>query len=172
MESMQKKEPSATEKTATDHIVPDTDRGLEDSGYTSIKELLNSLTGDSSDEPRPSREPTAPPKQRQPSSGTERSAPAPGDAHADLEADTIYENVSSAMFPVDRSAAFKDANKLFFLVDAIQMTEDQDPKQTRGHRINLHTAGNQPFIRVEHGAEFADNLHADFFPQTFPTLFP
>jgi hypothetical protein len=32
MESMQREEPSATEKTATDHIVPDTDRGLRGQG--------------------------------------------------------------------------------------------------------------------------------------------
>ncbi|KAJ2891231.1 uncharacterized protein MKZ38_000723 [Zalerion maritima] len=41
MESMQREEPSAMEKTATDHIVPDADRGLEENGFTSIEELLS-----------------------------------------------------------------------------------------------------------------------------------
>uniref|UniRef100_A0A8H7NHJ9 Helitron helicase-like domain-containing protein n=1 Tax=Bionectria ochroleuca TaxID=29856 RepID=A0A8H7NHJ9_BIOOC len=33
------------------------------------------------------------------------------------------------------------------------------------------TAGH-PFILVERGADFADSLHEDFFPRTFPKLFP
>jgi len=77
------------------------------------------------------------------------------------------------MFPIDGPPAFEDTNKLSFLVDAIQTTEeDQDPTQMQRHRIDIQTAENQPFIRVDHGAEFADNLHVDFFPRTFPTLFP
>lgn len=169
MESMQREEPSAMEKSATGHIVPDTDRGLEDRGFTSIENLLASLTGDSIDQPRPSEEPTGPPTRRQPA---EPSAHVLADAHADRAADTVYGNVSSAMFPIGGPAAFEDADKLSFLVDAMQKAEDQDPKQTEEHRIDVQTAGDQPFIRVEQGADFADNLHTDFFPRTFPTLFP
>ncbi|KAI1357186.1 hypothetical protein F5Y08DRAFT_347151, partial [Xylaria arbuscula] len=42
MERMQREEPSTVEKTQTDHIVPDTDRGLEENGFTSIEELIAS----------------------------------------------------------------------------------------------------------------------------------
>lgn len=38
--------------------------------------------------------------------------------------------------------------------------------------MTVHAAGDQPFIRVERGADFAENLHEDFFPRTFPKLFP
>jgi len=34
IEKMQKGEPFTVEKTATDHIVPDTVRGLDDNGFT------------------------------------------------------------------------------------------------------------------------------------------
>ncbi|OBT40059.1 hypothetical protein VE00_09313 [Pseudogymnoascus sp. WSF 3629] len=37
MDSMQRDEPSAAEKTQTDHTVPDTDRGLEENRFTSIE---------------------------------------------------------------------------------------------------------------------------------------
>ncbi|KAJ3516318.1 hypothetical protein NM208_g14859 [Fusarium decemcellulare] len=169
MESMQREEPSAMEKTATDHIVPDTDRGLEARGFTSIEDLLVSLNGDSISQPRLLEESTGSPARRQPA---EPPAHILVDAHADFAADTVYENASSAMFPIGGPAAFEDADKLSFLVDAMQKAEDQEPKQPEEHRIGVQTAAGQPFIRVEHGAEFADNLHADFFPRTFPTLFP
>lgn len=87
IESMQREEPSAMEKTATDHIVPDTDRGLEDRGFTSIEDLLTSLAGNSSDEPERSEQLAGLPAQRQPPGAV--SAPAPRDAHADLATDTM-----------------------------------------------------------------------------------
>ncbi|KAM4058289.1 PIF1 protein [Hirsutella rhossiliensis] len=43
MDRMQRKEPSTVEKTQTDHIVPDTDRGLEENSPRSIDELVNSI---------------------------------------------------------------------------------------------------------------------------------
>ncbi|KAJ4175735.1 hypothetical protein NW767_015614 [Fusarium falciforme] len=51
MDSMQREEPSAAEKTQTDQIVPDTDRGSEENRSTSIEELLNSVHGHSTDDP-------------------------------------------------------------------------------------------------------------------------
>ncbi|RSL75841.1 hypothetical protein CEP52_017822, partial [Fusarium oligoseptatum] len=39
MDSMQREEPSVAEKTQTDHIVPDTDRGLEENRSTTIEEI-------------------------------------------------------------------------------------------------------------------------------------
>ncbi|KJZ74444.1 hypothetical protein HIM_06040 [Hirsutella minnesotensis 3608] len=71
MDSMQRDEPSVAERTQTDHIVPDTDRGLEENRFTSIEEIIATS-----------------------------------------------------------------------------------------------------FILVERGADFADRLHEDFFPRTFPKLFP
>ena len=38
--------------------------------------------------------------------------------------------------------------------------------------LNNGSQQKQPFIRVERGADFADSLHEDFFPRTFPKLFP
>ena len=173
IESMQREEPSAMEKTATDHIVPDTDQGLEDSGFTSIEELLASVASHSRDEPCPSQETTGSLKQRQFPPDTEPSASVLGNPYIGHTSNTIYKKESSAIFPINGPAVFENANKLSFLVNAIHTNRNQNAKQTqKHHRINIHTAGNRPFIRVERGKEFADNLHADFFPRTFPTLFP
>ncbi|KAK5637632.1 hypothetical protein RRF57_013347 [Xylaria bambusicola] len=53
MDRMQKEEPSAVGKTQTDHIVPDTDRGLEESRFASIEELLTSAQTSSTNDPCP-----------------------------------------------------------------------------------------------------------------------
>ncbi|KAM4064311.1 PIF1 protein [Hirsutella rhossiliensis] len=43
MDRMRREEPSTVEKTQTDHIVPDTDRGLQENSFRSIDELVNSI---------------------------------------------------------------------------------------------------------------------------------
>ncbi|EXU94535.1 helitron helicase-like domain protein [Metarhizium robertsii] len=107
------------EKTQTDHIVPGSDRGLEENGFT-----------------------------------------------------TIRETTSSGMFPLDGPAAFAEADKLSFFVDAMKTSQNQGDGEADPCSMQVQTTGNQPFIRIERGADFADNLHEDFFPRTFPTLFP
>ncbi|KAM4061661.1 ATP-dependent DNA helicase PIF1 [Hirsutella rhossiliensis] len=108
MDRMQREEPSTVERTQTDHIVPDTDRGLEENSFRSIDELVSSIDGTFVDESR----------DLDCTLSTEQTRPL-------LEVETICPNY-----------------------------------------------GDQPFVRVERGADFADNLHEDFFPRTFPKLFP
>ncbi|KAM4066710.1 PIF1-like helicase [Hirsutella rhossiliensis] len=52
MDRMQREEPSTVERTQTDHIVPDTDRGLEENSFRSIDELVSSIDGTFVDESR------------------------------------------------------------------------------------------------------------------------
>jgi hypothetical protein len=162
MDMMQREEPSVVEKTQTGHIVPDTDRGLEANRYVSIEELLttSAQTG-SGDDPCPP-------------DGTlsiEQHHPSPPD-DADGDGEVVYGTSSSGMFPLDGPAAFEEADKLTFLADALQTSRSRDADDAEPCAMRLQTTGEQPFIRVERGADFADTLHEDFFPRTFPKLFP
>jgi hypothetical protein len=84
----------------------------------------------------------------------------------------VYEISSSGMFPLDEPATFSEADKLSFLADAMQTDRYRTDESSEPCGIDVETAGEQPFIRVERGSDFADNLHEDFFPRTFPKLFP
>lgn len=75
------------------------------------------------------------------------------------------------MFPLDGPAAFEEFNKLSFLADAIQMSRTQGADEAEPDAIYVQGTGGHPFILVERGADFADSLHEDFFPRTFPKLF-
>ncbi|KAJ3550947.1 hypothetical protein NPX13_g11445 [Xylaria arbuscula] len=172
MERMQREEPSTVEKTQTDHIVPDTDRGLEENGFTSIEELIASVPTESNDDPHTSDRTSMPIERSQPSASAEPSVSVLGAQYTSLDSEAIYATSSSAMFPFDRPAVFDEADKLSFLSDAIQTSRDAHPAGAGEYGIGVKTTGQLPFIRVERGADFADNLHPDFFPRTFPTLFP
>ncbi|KAM4063383.1 ATP-dependent DNA helicase PIF1 [Hirsutella rhossiliensis] len=95
MDRMRREEPSTVEKTQTDHIVPDTDRGLEENNFRSIDELVNSinptLAAESCD-----LDCTLSTEQTQPS-----------------------QTSTSGMFPLDGPAAFADTDKLSFLADIV-----------------------------------------------------
>ncbi|KAG6996878.1 ATP-dependent DNA helicase pfh1 [Fusarium oxysporum f. sp. conglutinans] len=162
MDVMQREEPSVAEKTQTDHIVPDTDRGLEENRFVSIEELLttSAQTG-SGDDPCPP-------------DGTlsiEQHHPLPPD-DADGDEEVVYGTSSSGMFPLDGPAAFEEADKLSFLADALKTSRSRDADDAEPCTMRLQTTGEHPFIRVERGGDFADTLHEDFFPRTFPKLFP
>ncbi|KAJ3568908.1 hypothetical protein NPX13_g6264 [Xylaria arbuscula] len=170
MERMQREEPSAVEKTYTDPIVPTADRGLEENGFTSVEDLLASLRPDPSGD-------TATPTEN---ASTDQFHPLPedpppstlGPETTSRSGDVLYETSTSGMFPLDGPAAFAQVDKLSFLAEAIQTSQIRCDDDAEPSAMMVHTAGDQPFIRVERGADFADNLHEDFFPRTFPKLFP
>lgn len=90
----------------------------------------------------------------------------------DSNGDIIYKTSSSSIFPLDKPAIFSEADKLSFLADAMQIDRSRGNGVPQLCGMNIETMGEQPFIRVERGSDFADNLHEDFFPRTFPKLFP
>ncbi|KAJ6436144.1 c2h2 type zinc finger domain-containing protein [Purpureocillium lavendulum] len=172
MDRMQREEPSTFEKTQTDHIVPDTDRGLAENRLTSIDELLGSMNAPPADEcSHVDSAVNAPPtEQRQPSPLVAETH-VPGPTTTDGDVNTVCETSTSGMFPLDGPAAFAEADKLSFLSNVVNSSQDLAP-DPEPCAIQIQTAGDQPYIRVERGADFADNLHEDFFPRTFPKLFP
>ena len=101
------------------------------------------------------------------------------------EDETIYERDSSGVFNTDSSLRSTDVDQLQFAVDALQATF-KDPSATKNQisedvgttngnrgRINLRTTHTSTqYIHVRHGNEFADMNDLEFWPKTFPTLFP
>ncbi|KAH7118229.1 hypothetical protein B0J13DRAFT_569911 [Dactylonectria estremocensis] len=144
-------------------------KGLEENRFTSIQELLTSAQARSSHDPCP-LEGTLSIEQHHPLPGEPHiSIPDREDANGDGE--VVRETSSSGMFPLDGPAAFEEADKLSFLADAIQTSQSRDVDDAKPCAIHVQATGEQPFIRVERGADFADSLHEDFFPRTFPKLF-
>ncbi|KAM4063878.1 hypothetical protein HRG_012533 [Hirsutella rhossiliensis] len=169
MERMQREDLSAVERTHTDPVVPNIDRGLEENGFTSIEELLTSLRADPSNDTCPSGSNTAAEQPYAFPRDLHMSAPNP--ESADQGGDILYETSTSGVFPLDGPAAFAEVDKLSFLAEAYQTSQIRRGDDAEPSAMMVYTAGDQPFIRVERGADFADNLHEDFFPRTFPKLF-
>jgi hypothetical protein len=156
MERMQREEPSAVEKTHTDPIVPNTDRGLEENGFTTIEELLASVQPDPSDDTSPSGDNVSMEQSRPLPEDLHISAPGPGGV--DRDDHILYEMSTSGMFPLDGPAAFAEVDKLSFVAEAIQTSQTRRGDDAEPSAMMVHAAGDQPFIRVERGADFADNL--------------
>jgi Helitron helicase-like domain at N-terminus len=88
----------------------------------------------------------------------------------DLFSDSIVEEQfdSSGMFPLDQSSSILDQSKIDFITGALDPGSDRN---TLGD-VTVGEVGQRPYVRISHGNRFADTLEKDFFPKTFPTLFP
>ncbi|KAM4058291.1 PIF1-like helicase [Hirsutella rhossiliensis] len=100
MDRMQREEPSTVERTQTDHIVPDTDRGLQENSFRSIDELTRPPPG-------------------------EPATLVPDSAAIGQDVDIVCETSTSGMFPLDGPAAFADTDKLSFLADIVKANPDR-----------------------------------------------
>jgi hypothetical protein len=101
------------------------------------------------------------------------------------EDETIYERDSSGVFDTDGSLRSTDVDQLQFAVHALG-TAIEDSETTNNQtsqnvgttnrtrtRVELRTTHTStPYIHVRHGNEFADMNDLQFWPKTFPTLFP
>ncbi|KAM4056436.1 PIF1-like helicase [Hirsutella rhossiliensis] len=166
---MERNEPSAWEKTRTAHVVPPTERAMDDEGSVEIDQLFALLN------------------QRQETDG-EAEGQGPNEEGADRvgigagpdqNVPAINEVTSSAMFALDGPPGVVDVEKLRFACDAIGEGADESragPRTWVGcSAAGARGRGNdgcEPYIRVSRGDEFADSFETFFFARTFPTLFP
>jgi hypothetical protein len=90
----------------------------------------------------------------------------------DYVGNVVYESSSSGMFPLEVPATLSELDKLSFLANAMRTDSHRAEENSQSCAMNIDNVGEQPFIRVERGSDFADKLHEDFFPRTFPRLFP
>ncbi|KAM4061310.1 ATP-dependent DNA helicase PIF1 [Hirsutella rhossiliensis] len=166
---MERNEPSAWEKTRTAHVVPPSERAMDDEGLVEIDQLFALLN------------------QRQETDG-EAEGQGPNEEGADRvgigagpdqNVEAINEVTSSAMFALDGPPDVVDVEKLRFACDAIDEGADESRAGPRTW-IGSSAAGargrgddsREPYIRVSRGDDFADSFETSFFARTFPTLFP
>ncbi|PVH90925.1 hypothetical protein DM02DRAFT_647465 [Periconia macrospinosa] len=160
---LERNEPSAWEKARTGHVVPRTERGLEDEGPVDIREVLATL-GEGQDVLGEDPDPD-------PADGEDGA----GEARLDSAAVPIHEISSSGMFALDVGPDVADEEKLRYACDALGRDVPWEQTQGRSWAGSAQVRsedGLEPYILVSRGDEYADSFDARFFAKTFPTLFP
>ncbi|KJZ68635.1 hypothetical protein HIM_11974 [Hirsutella minnesotensis 3608] len=166
---MERNEPSAWEKTRTAHVVPPTERAMDDEGSVEIEEILTAL-----------RQGEEPPRCETGRSGEndEDESRVESTTEPDQTINPINEVTSSGMFALDGPPDIADVDKLRFACNAVAEGADDG---NRGPRTRVASAtergrgqvdGVEPYIRVTRGDDFADSFDTSFFAKTFPTLLP
>ena len=162
---LERNEPSAREKMQTAHIVPPTERGLDDSGPVDIREVMASLTEEQGVSGIVAGDGVACPEE------TEETG-----SGLDNSRDVVHEIGSSGMFGLDCQPDIADVEKLRYLVNSV--SDKVAGKATcgaaawRGSAEVRHGRAAEPFIVVSRGEDFADSFDAWFLAKAFPTLFP
>ncbi|KAM4063422.1 PIF1-like helicase [Hirsutella rhossiliensis] len=166
---MERNEPSGWEKARTAHVVPPTERAMDEEGPVEIEELFALLNqgqeaGGQGEGHGPNGE------------GAVRDG---SDACPDQNVPAINEVTSSGMFALDGPPDVADVEKLQFACDAVGEGADDGRAGPRAWVGSLAggvrgrgDGGCEPYIRVSRGGEFTDSFEASFFARTFPTLFP
>lgn len=159
-EHMERNEPSAWEKTRTAHVVPPTERAMDEDGSVEIEEILTALhQGEDS---------TRSDAGRRASNETYESR-AEGGADSDQVVNRINEVTCSGMFALDGAPDIADVDKLRFACDAVGSGAE---KRHTTPRTCVGSSAGEAYIHVRRGDEFADTFEASFFAKTFPTLLP
>ncbi|KAM4064088.1 PIF1 protein [Hirsutella rhossiliensis] len=152
----------------TAHVVPPTERAVDEEGPVEIEELFALLNqgqeaGGQGEGHGPNGE------------GAVRDG---SDACPDQNVPAINEVTSSGMFALDGPPDVADVEKLQFACDAVGEGADDGRAGPRAWVGSLAggvrgrgDGGCEPYIRVSRG-EFTDSFEASFFARTFPTLFP
>ncbi|KJZ69139.1 hypothetical protein HIM_11469 [Hirsutella minnesotensis 3608] len=151
---LERYEPSAWEKTRTAHVVPATERGMDEEAVD-IEDILASLDGEeNSVEGQADWEGIG--------VGDERDLHAESGPSTGAVRQTVNEVTSSGMFALHGVPDVADVEKL----------RPQCHGADGGGRSVRAGEGREAFIRVSRGDDFADSSEAAFFAKTFPTLFP
>ncbi|XP_044717892.1 PIF1-like helicase domain-containing protein [Hirsutella rhossiliensis] len=168
LERLERDEPSARERTRTAHVVPPTERALDDEGAVGIEEVLAML--------RQGRDPAEGRGDVALTREGEGSGENAEDARPEEDGDIINEVTSSSMFPLDGAPEVADTDKIRFAREAIGTNIGPRTwvKTATGAAAGSGGDGgdSEPYIQVRRGDEFADSADASFFAKAFPTLFP
>jgi hypothetical protein len=86
----------------------------------------------------------------------------------------ISELTSTGLMSTDMSGEYSVQERLRQLRSAIANIESRDRQRRTdlGFSNTLVTEASQPFIASRHGEAFSDSNEPEFFPKTFPCLFP
>ncbi|OAQ60809.1 ATP-dependent DNA helicase PIF1 [Purpureocillium lilacinum] len=170
---MERYEPSAWEKTRTAHVVPATERGLDDEGAVDIDDVLASLDVES--------DPVGENAERQEPVGNAEAPCAESGGSAGAVGQLVNEVTSSGMFALDGVPDVADVEKFHFACQAVRGRAGDGLHGVAGPTATLETPGeetsgadkrHEAFIRISRGDDFADSSETAFFAKAFPTLFP
>ncbi|KAL6411765.1 hypothetical protein AUP68_04139 [Ilyonectria robusta] len=157
---LERNKPSVREKTQTAHIVPPTERGLDDPGPVDIREIMASLTEDRSSSGD--------------AVGNDAASIEETGSGPDNNCDSVHEIGSSGIFGLDCRPDIADVEKLRYLVDSIGGTitgEETCGAAWRGSAEVRHGCAAEPYIVVSRSQDFADSFDVWFLAKVFPTLF-
>ncbi|GJN66049.1 hypothetical protein PLICBS_000065 [Purpureocillium lilacinum] len=166
---MEHNEPSSWERTRTAHVVPPTERAMDDEESQDIEDMLDMLNQ--------AQEPSSRRDGREEAHET-GSWEVDGDGGVEATADTVNEVTSSAMFALDRPPNVAEIDKLHFALNA---TQDPARDGFAGARATIWSTSRgqgseadqtEPYIHIRRGDEFADSFDASFFAKAFPALLP
>ncbi|KAK4069838.1 hypothetical protein Purlil1_13611 [Purpureocillium lilacinum] len=166
---MEHNEPSSWERTRTAHVVPPTERAMDDEESQDIEEMFDMFN--QAQDPLGHRNRRAPEEDA-------RGVAADDDGEFEEPATTVNEVTSSAMFALDRAPNVAEIDKLHFAINA---TQDPTRHGFAGARASIGSTlrdqgsdGDQtePYIHIKRGDEFADSFDAAFFAKAFPALLP
>ncbi|KAH7465182.1 hypothetical protein FOMA001_g16998 [Fusarium oxysporum f. sp. matthiolae] len=158
---LERNEPSAREKMHTAHIVPPTERDIDDHEPVDIQEIMASLAEGLSTSGEPEVDGFA--------SGED------GDDWVGNNRDRVDETESSGMFNLDGRPDIPDAEKLRYLVKSMGEVgpgEHTHGSTWKGSAKVRHGGAVEPYIVVSRGEVFADSFDTWFLAKTFPSLFP
>ncbi|EXL90209.1 hypothetical protein FOIG_16527 [Fusarium odoratissimum NRRL 54006] len=158
---LERNEPSARGKMQTAHIVPPTERDIDDHEPVDIQEIMASLAEGLSTSGEPEVDGFT--------SGED------GDDWVGNNRDRVDETESSGMFNLDGRPDIPDAEKLRYLVKSMGEVgpgEHTHGSTWKGSAKVRHGGAVEPYIVVSRGEVFADSFDTWFLAKTFPSLFP
>ncbi|KAF9774785.1 hypothetical protein IL306_007183 [Fusarium sp. DS 682] len=144
-ERLERNEPSAREKTQTAHIVPPTERGIDDHDPIDIQEIVGALLEE----------------QNAPGVATGNDCVNRDDdgRRADDKGERLYETGSSGMFDLDGRPDIADVAKLRYLLESMDEAAVEDQGRRNAWRASAkvwHDRVAEPYIAISRGQDFAD----------------
>ncbi|KAH7302897.1 hypothetical protein B0I35DRAFT_517610, partial [Stachybotrys elegans] len=186
LEHMEHNEPTAWEKVRTAQIVPPGERGMEEDGVADIEDIMAMLRQEQQEERLGE---CAEKGNREADEGLEGEDDGARDGGRQSTnpaylTEAIHEVSSSGMFTLDAQPEVADLDRLRFACEAV--CEDRKPglgsfrTAGMGNRVESSAGstsvraglGQEPYISVCRGGDFADSEDPFYFAKTFPTLFP
>jgi hypothetical protein len=159
-ERLERNEPSAREKTQTAHIVPPTERGIDDHDPIDIQEIVGALLEE----------------QNAPGVATDYDCVNRDDGRgADDKGERLYETGSSGIFDLDGWPDIADAAKLRYLLESMGEAAVEDQGRRNAWRASVkvrHDRVAEPCIAISRGEDFADHFDTWYLARAFPSLFP
>ncbi|KAH7184332.1 hypothetical protein DER44DRAFT_834834 [Fusarium oxysporum] len=159
-ERLERNEPSAREKAQTAHIVPPTERGIDDHDPIDIQEIVGALL------------------EEQNALGVATGYDCVNrddERGADDKGERLYKTGSSVIFDLDDWPDIADAAKLRYLLESMGEAAVEDQGRRNAWRASVkvrHDRVAEPYITISRGEDVADPFDTWHLASAFPSLLP